>query len=128
MEMILANVRTPEERLGDLTAQLAALKTGEKRIEELIGRYGPGMVTLYARGLQSYSEKVMRGLIEEMRFSNIARYTGITYTVTTEPFASDSNTRGLWHFDETAGSTVFTDTSSAGNNLTGHNGAQTHNP
>jgi N-methylhydantoinase B len=66
MEMILANVRTPEERRGDLTAQLAALRTGERRIEELIGRYGLEKVMFYAGGLQGYSEKVMRNVIEEI--------------------------------------------------------------
>ena len=66
MRLILSNVRTPEERRGDLTAQLAALKTGEGRLEELIGRYGPEKVLTYARGLQEYTEKVMRSVIEEM--------------------------------------------------------------
>jgi N-methylhydantoinase B len=66
MEMILANVRTPSERRGDLTAQLAALRTGEHRLEEMIGRYGLGTVTSYARGLQEYTERVMRGVIAAM--------------------------------------------------------------
>jgi N-methylhydantoinase B/oxoprolinase/acetone carboxylase alpha subunit len=66
MKLILANVRTPEERRGDLTAQLAALKTGELRLEELICRYGLDKVMAYARGLQEYTGRVMRSLIEEM--------------------------------------------------------------
>jgi N-methylhydantoinase B/oxoprolinase/acetone carboxylase alpha subunit len=66
MKLILANVRTPEERRGDLTAQLAALKTGELRLEELICRYGLDKVMAYAEGLQEYTVKVMRSVIEEM--------------------------------------------------------------
>lgn len=66
MELILANVRTPVERRGDLTAQLGALRTGEVRLEELIGRYGLDTVRRYALGLQEYSERVMRSVIREI--------------------------------------------------------------
>ena len=31
MSLILANVRTPREREGDLTAQIAACRIGERR-------------------------------------------------------------------------------------------------
>jgi hypothetical protein len=44
------------------------------------------------------------------------------------PFVADVHTRALWHFDETAGSTIFADRSSNGNTLTGFNGAHTVNP
>jgi N-methylhydantoinase B len=40
LDIILANVRTPEERLGDLRAQLAANQRGVLRLIELITRYG----------------------------------------------------------------------------------------
>ncbi len=36
MDFILENVRTPEERRGDLNAQYAALMLGKRRIEELV--------------------------------------------------------------------------------------------
>ena len=68
------------------------------------------------------------GPIEEMRFSDIVRYSADSYTVPTAPFVSDSNTRALWHFDELSGTTVFADNSGNGNTLTGHDGAQTFNP
>lgn len=67
------------------------------------------------------------GLIEEMRFSDIVRYRGTSYSVPTEPFLNDANTRALWHFDETAGSTTFVDDANNTNILTGHE-AQTSNP
>ena len=41
----VANVRTPEERRGDLNAQLAALRVGEQRLVELAHRYGIDLVT-----------------------------------------------------------------------------------
>lgn len=67
-------------------------------------------------------------LLEEMRFSDVVRYSGTSYTEPTTPFNADANTRALWHFDETAGSTSFADDSGKGNTLTGHNGAQTYSP
>jgi hypothetical protein len=68
------------------------------------------------------------GWIEEMRFSDIVRYSGPLYTVPTDSFTDDGNTRALWHFNEAPGSTVFADSSGHGNTLTGQNGAHTGNP
>jgi hypothetical protein len=68
------------------------------------------------------------GYLEEIRVSDTIRYHSATYAVPTEPFVSDANTVALWHFDETAGSTVFADASSYGNDLTGYLGAQTYRP
>src|SRR5215510_7833374 len=39
-DMILANVRTPEEREGDLAAMLGANRTGKQRLTEMILKYG----------------------------------------------------------------------------------------
>lgn len=44
-ELIEANVRDPHATLGDLDAQLAALRRGEQRILELVDRYGRAVVT-----------------------------------------------------------------------------------
>ena len=38
--VIRMNVRLPERAMGDLRAQIAAVKTGEKRFLELIEKYG----------------------------------------------------------------------------------------
>src|SRR6266853_1113817 len=40
LKMILSGVRTPEEREGDLAAQVGACRVGEMRLRELVGRYG----------------------------------------------------------------------------------------
>lgn len=40
VELFCRNVRTPEERRGDLAAQLAANATGVRRVEELVAEYG----------------------------------------------------------------------------------------
>ncbi|HEY0699620.1 MAG TPA: hydantoinase B/oxoprolinase family protein, partial [Micromonospora sp.] len=43
-ELIRFNSRLPELVLGDLNAQIAALRTGERRMVELYQRYGPDVV------------------------------------------------------------------------------------
>src|SRR5499426_2279048 len=62
-KVILANVRTPEERKGDLGAQLAATLRATQRLEALARRYGPdGLVAAMAE-VMDYSERLMRGLL-----------------------------------------------------------------
>ena len=39
LSIILANIRVPEERIGDIKAQVAALTVGEKRLTALLDRY-----------------------------------------------------------------------------------------
>jgi N-methylhydantoinase B/oxoprolinase/acetone carboxylase alpha subunit len=63
LAFILANVRTPEEREGDLTAQLAANRIGRKRLLEITDKYGPALVRERMRSLQDYSERIMRRAI-----------------------------------------------------------------
>ncbi len=41
LALLLNNVRTPEEREGDLSAQIAACHTGAERLKETCARYGP---------------------------------------------------------------------------------------
>lgn len=64
--MILANVRTPEERRGDLNAQLAALRIGERRIGELAGRFGREPLLRGMDAILDYSERRMRRRLAEL--------------------------------------------------------------
>src|SRR5579863_5860995 len=50
MRIILANVRTPEEREGDLLAQVMANRRGEERLREIVSRYGLPRVRRSAAG------------------------------------------------------------------------------
>ena len=60
---ILANVRTPVERAGDLDAQLAALHTGETRLLEMVERKGTDRVLSAMEGLIEYADRLVeRGL------------------------------------------------------------------
>ena len=62
-DMILANVRTPTERAGDLNAQLAANQRGVQRMLELVGRYGREEIENYSNQMLAYTERVTRALI-----------------------------------------------------------------
>ena len=61
--LILANVRTPVEREGDLTAQIAACRLGARRLQELVARYGAREVRAYGGHLLDYSERMMRATL-----------------------------------------------------------------
>ena len=63
MDLILANVRTPVEREGDLTAQIASNRTGERRLIAITERYGVDTVRSYMRHLQDYAERMTREAI-----------------------------------------------------------------
>lgn len=62
-DLILANVRTPEERAGDLRAQLAANARGVARMQELVARYGVDEVAQSAGELLAYTERLTRKLL-----------------------------------------------------------------
>ena len=66
LALLLNNVRTPEEREGDLRAQLAACHTGATRLAELCERYTLKRVQGAARDLLSYSEEMMRAFLSEV--------------------------------------------------------------
>lgn len=66
MKLILANVRTAEEREGDLRAQVAANRIGEERLQRLVERYGVDEVRKYMDDLLQYSERMTRRLFSEL--------------------------------------------------------------
>jgi N-methylhydantoinase B len=65
-DLILANVRTPRERSGDLRAQLAANQRGGERLQELALRYGQAELTHYMEALLAYAERMTRRLLESL--------------------------------------------------------------
>src|SRR2546423_7005696 len=56
---ILAAVRTPEERLGDLDAQLAANHVGARSLRRIVERQGAQRLRQYGRALLDYSQTFM---------------------------------------------------------------------
>ena len=63
---ITNNVRTPHEWRGDMEAQLAANNVGDKRIKELVKKYGIAHVKEYMEEILNYSERRMLARIKEM--------------------------------------------------------------
>lgn len=66
LDLVLANVRTPQERSGDLEAQIAANQRGTQRFTELAVRYGIDTVHHYMDELLSYTERMTRRLLASM--------------------------------------------------------------
>jgi N-methylhydantoinase B len=66
LRMILDNVRTPEEREGDLAAQAGACRVGEVRLQELVSRHGREKSSQLCAELLSYSERLMRAELAQM--------------------------------------------------------------
>ena len=65
-DMILSNVRTPDERRGDLRAQEAANETGRRRFNELADRYGTSKLGVALEEIKNYSERRMRAEIDTL--------------------------------------------------------------
>jgi N-methylhydantoinase B len=66
LSLLLNNVRTPEEREGDLGAQIAACQTGARRLGEVCARYGIARTRRAAADLLAYSEELMRAFLRSL--------------------------------------------------------------
>ena len=66
LQLILANVRTPDERWGDLRAQKAACATGIDRMCALCVRVGESVLTDAMSAVLDYSERRMRHQITQL--------------------------------------------------------------
>ena len=64
--LIFANVRTPDERKGDLGAQLAATLRATERLDALAQRYGSVEVIGYMAQVMDYSERLMRAALVDL--------------------------------------------------------------
>lgn len=64
--MLLANVRTPREREGDLRAQQAAHEVGETRFREALDRYGAATLRAQMTDLRVYAQSLMERIIERI--------------------------------------------------------------
>ena len=63
VELICRNSRTPKERKGDLAAQIASIRVGEKRLQEIVARYGRDVAAVHMTALLDYSERLVRAAI-----------------------------------------------------------------
>jgi N-methylhydantoinase B len=66
LERFVQATRLPEERRGDLRAQLSAHRLAERRLHELCARRGRSGVAAAMDELYSYSERMVRAAIAEL--------------------------------------------------------------
>jgi N-methylhydantoinase B len=66
LAILLANVRTPAEREGDLMAQLGACRIGIARMQELVERFGFERLCRGVGAMLDGSERVMRGVLARL--------------------------------------------------------------
>jgi len=66
LDFIQTNVRVQERAMGDLRAQIAAVKTGERRVHEMIGRFGPEAFVSCANAILAQSEAAARARLREI--------------------------------------------------------------
>jgi len=65
-DLLLANVRTSEERAGDLWAQIAANQRGAQRLRELVAEHSQATVNQYMTAMLEYTERMTRRLLESI--------------------------------------------------------------
>ncbi|HEX4323692.1 MAG TPA: hydantoinase B/oxoprolinase family protein [Gaiellaceae bacterium] len=66
LERFVESTRQPEERRGDLRAQLSAHRLAERRLEELCRRCGRDEVVAAMAELYAYSERMVRAALAEL--------------------------------------------------------------
>ncbi|MCH9673439.1 MAG: hydantoinase B/oxoprolinase family protein [Gammaproteobacteria bacterium] len=70
LDILMLNVRMPEQNWGDLKAQVAAMKTGERKVHEMIARFG---LEDFKRGIEDlldHAEQQARHLISKIPNGN----------------------------------------------------------
>jgi N-methylhydantoinase B len=63
VSMIMANCRRPKLAMGDLRAQLAAIKTGERRVSDLLAKYGAQVFAASVSEIFAESERAARAAV-----------------------------------------------------------------
>ncbi|WP_186670977.1 hydantoinase B/oxoprolinase family protein [Sporosarcina sp. BP05] len=64
--LLVSNMRVPQERLGDLRSQVEATKVGERQLLELIHKYGVETVLIAFDEVQDYVERVTRANVKNL--------------------------------------------------------------
>lgn len=63
LEIFLANVRAPEQTWGDLKAQIASCNTGERKVHEMIDKFGLDIFEKGVEDLLDYAEAQARAIV-----------------------------------------------------------------
>jgi N-methylhydantoinase B len=64
--LIRANVRAPERAMGDFRAQIASIRTGERRLSQLLQRYGNAAFKASVEHIYDQSERAARAAVREI--------------------------------------------------------------
>lgn len=70
LKKFLRQVRHPQERLADLSAQLAANRSGRQRLIELVAEYGAPQTLKAIRATRDYEEKITRQALARIPHGN----------------------------------------------------------
>jgi N-methylhydantoinase B len=66
VDLILANVRVPRDRLGDIRAEYAGCVTGERKLLALATKYGAGTVVDCMSAILAHGEQLTRAELEKI--------------------------------------------------------------
>jgi N-methylhydantoinase B len=66
LDIIRANVRTPDMSIGDMYAQVASMRIAERRFQEMCDKYGVELVLSGSDTLLDYGEELTRQEIEKL--------------------------------------------------------------
>ncbi len=66
VDVMMTNVRKPEQNLGDLKAFVGALNTGERKLREMIAKFGPDTLRTGFGALQDYAEHQARDILRSI--------------------------------------------------------------
>lgn len=72
VRMIKANVRVPEQWHGDFQAQIAAVRTGERKLKEIVEEYGPSTIDTFCDAWLDYSELMMARELEQLEPASLS--------------------------------------------------------
>ena len=66
VDIMATNVRVPEQNWGDLKAQIAAMHTGERKVREMIAKFGIETFRAGIHELMDYAERQARALVKSL--------------------------------------------------------------
>jgi N-methylhydantoinase B len=66
LDILLANVRAPEQSWGDLKAQIASCNTGERKVREMIAKFGIDTFKQGIEDLLDYAENQARAIVRRI--------------------------------------------------------------
>ena len=66
LAMIRFNCRLPERTVGDMNAQISSCRTGERRVQELVEKFGPDLFEAAVEEILNHGERIARARLAEL--------------------------------------------------------------